>query len=660
MPRFNQNSALLLKKAVDSGITSPAELANIMGNAAVETGNFTSMHESFRYRSADRLIAVVPSADERFTRVQIEEAVVSDDAQRIAAIMYEGRADLGNTELGDGWKYHGRGYFQYTGRYNYTHYGAKFGVDLANNPDVAAEPEIAARLAIAYWQEKVPAHLREDVRAAGRIINGGSNGAQARVVASQQWAGTITSELVEGIRNGGITLERLSEIGGRDAAAPENERGSSVRSLQNSLNTLGFTATDGRPLAVDGIDGPATKHAIESFQQRYGLAVTGTADPMTLAAVQASVRALDSVRDIERFGQQFGAPQAAAAPDWRGVPYDTHPGSPSTPAPRLAPAASAPAEHAAAPASRPALPLKPDLPTSMVRALQDNLNQLGVPGDKGQPLQVDGDYGRNTRIAVAAFQHDQGLPVTGLADNRTLGALHAQVVVAELERRAERAELPQTYAPQATDLTPPTSREAAPPAPIFTPRESAAAHARQSDAVRPDTPAALRDTYGSTPLASPAEPVRPYDPAPRRAADAMDYDGRGQHPSASPAHEVLASQVSGLRPFSDPRHPLHALYADVKERLETQGQPLDEDRLTQVVDAMHRQGFSPAFDGSVQVHNDTLYARDYSPWGGMVDVSLKEPAPPMQETLQGAEVHQQALAYQHSLHEERRRGQARV
>jgi hypothetical protein len=37
MPKFNENSALLFTRCVEAGIESPGELANIMGNASVET-----------------------------------------------------------------------------------------------------------------------------------------------------------------------------------------------------------------------------------------------------------------------------------------------------------------------------------------------------------------------------------------------------------------------------------------------------------------------------------------------------------------------------------------------------------------------------------------------------------------------------------------------
>lgn len=53
---------------------------------------------------------------------------------------------LGNSVPGDGARYAGRGYVQLTGRANYKRAGDKLNVDLINNPDLAMNKDIAARI----------------------------------------------------------------------------------------------------------------------------------------------------------------------------------------------------------------------------------------------------------------------------------------------------------------------------------------------------------------------------------------------------------------------------------------------------------------------------------------------------------------------------------
>jgi putative chitinase len=55
-------------------------------------------------------------------------------------------AELGNTEPGDGARFHGRGYVQLTGRRNYRTMGALLGVALVATPDLALDPMIAAEI----------------------------------------------------------------------------------------------------------------------------------------------------------------------------------------------------------------------------------------------------------------------------------------------------------------------------------------------------------------------------------------------------------------------------------------------------------------------------------------------------------------------------------
>lgn len=84
---------------------------------------------------------------------------------------YEGRDDLGNCVAGDGFKFLGRGIFQCTGRDNYERYGKALGLDLANNPALAEEPETALRIAVLYWTD----HKLNDWADADNIL-GTSNG----------------------------------------------------------------------------------------------------------------------------------------------------------------------------------------------------------------------------------------------------------------------------------------------------------------------------------------------------------------------------------------------------------------------------------------------------------------------------------------------------
>lgn len=58
-----------------------------------------------------------------------------------------GRA-LGNTLIGDGYKYRGRGYVQITGRANYQKASLATGRDLITDPDKALDPDVAAHIIV--------------------------------------------------------------------------------------------------------------------------------------------------------------------------------------------------------------------------------------------------------------------------------------------------------------------------------------------------------------------------------------------------------------------------------------------------------------------------------------------------------------------------------
>lgn len=597
MTAFNRSSALLFVRAIEAGITSPDELANLMGNAAVETRNFSTMHEDFRYRSAERLVSQVRSATQRFGWDEIREAVASGQPERIATIMYENRRDLGNSEPGDGWRYHGRGYLMYTGRYNYTEYGRQFGVDLQNNPDLAAEPEMASKLAIAYWQQKVPEHSRNDARLAGVAINGGTNGADQRVLASMHWSKIISAELVHDVQSGRLTIEKL---------APATLSQPEVSQIQANLNMLGITDTRGQVLKVDGIlggPGSRTNEAIAAFQRQTSLPGDLAGQENTeglLAATEAALDARDPMRRLNRFiddvGQYSGT---ATAPSAQAAVSQTHTGLPdflvqtrradaattSAPiptSPQATPAVSA-QERGTSAASGTATAVLPALPQSDLQpgdsgrnviALQQHLHALGATDGDGRPLQLDGRYGQRTQEAVEQFQLWSGRGAKGVADQDTLQALAVQSRFAILQRE-----------------------------------------------------------QGIGPGRHLADNLAPAGPLPSDAAEL-------RYPSAVASANM--GNAADLRSFNQPGHPQHALYSQLKSALPGY---TSEQRLAQFTAALHVEGVRPGDLKAIDVSAER--AQFTTRWGASTSIDLsRAPPPSIEQSLQKIESHSQELQEQ--------------
>lgn len=91
---------------------------------------------------------------------------------------YEGRADLGNTQPGDGSLYRGRGLIQITGRANYAAASMALDIDCLDNPALLEEPENAAMVSAWFWHEKNLNQYADtgDIVTCTRRINGGENG----------------------------------------------------------------------------------------------------------------------------------------------------------------------------------------------------------------------------------------------------------------------------------------------------------------------------------------------------------------------------------------------------------------------------------------------------------------------------------------------------
>ncbi|MCM3874338.1 MAG: peptidoglycan-binding protein [Pyrinomonadaceae bacterium] len=96
--------------------------------------------------------------------------------------LYDNRGDLGNKGVPDGDRFKGRGFIQLTGRANYKEHGEAIGLgnQLIDNPDLANDPDIAARLLVSFIKNKEQAIRKAlsvgDLKKARKLVNGGSHG----------------------------------------------------------------------------------------------------------------------------------------------------------------------------------------------------------------------------------------------------------------------------------------------------------------------------------------------------------------------------------------------------------------------------------------------------------------------------------------------------
>lgn len=159
-------------------INTPVRQAAFIGQCQHESANFKVLQENLNY-SAKGLMATWPS---RFPTLE-EAQKYERNPEKIANKVYGGRADLGNTEDGDGWKFSGKGVIQLTGRSNVTVCGDALGQPFADNPALLLEPKWACMSAGWFWNKKGLNALadNEDWTTLTKRINGGTIGLEDRI-----------------------------------------------------------------------------------------------------------------------------------------------------------------------------------------------------------------------------------------------------------------------------------------------------------------------------------------------------------------------------------------------------------------------------------------------------------------------------------------------
>jgi len=152
--------------------------AAFIGQCQHESGNFKTLEENLHY-SAAGLMRTWPS---RFPSLDVAEKY-ANNPEAIANKVYAGRMGNGDEESGDGWKFHGRGLFQLTGKENYERFGKAINADLINTPEMILQPRYAALSAGWFWNKANLNDLADlgDYETMTKRINGGTLGLDDRI-----------------------------------------------------------------------------------------------------------------------------------------------------------------------------------------------------------------------------------------------------------------------------------------------------------------------------------------------------------------------------------------------------------------------------------------------------------------------------------------------
>lgn len=157
--------------------------------AALWLAHIQAACDDFEINTPQRLAAFLAQIGHESGRLAYVREIWGP-AQVPAQARYEGRADLGNTQPGDGKRFMGRGLIQTTGRANYAATRDGLREFVANVPDFEVNPtalelsQWAALSAAWYWHSRGLNKLADagDFFTITRKINGGTNGMADRLM----------------------------------------------------------------------------------------------------------------------------------------------------------------------------------------------------------------------------------------------------------------------------------------------------------------------------------------------------------------------------------------------------------------------------------------------------------------------------------------------
>jgi putative chitinase len=156
-------------------ITTNLRLAHFLAQCAHESGNFKLVNENLNY-SAQGLKSIFG----KYFPGNLSE-LYARQKEKIGSRVYASRMGNGDEASKEGFKFHGRGYIQLTGKTNYEKFSAFIGEDCVANPDLIASKYPLASAAFFFESNKlwVVCDKGADVAAVTAVtkrVNGGTIG----------------------------------------------------------------------------------------------------------------------------------------------------------------------------------------------------------------------------------------------------------------------------------------------------------------------------------------------------------------------------------------------------------------------------------------------------------------------------------------------------
>lgn len=166
------------------GVSGSLTVAHVLANCAVESQNFTRVRENLNYRSAARIREIFGKNKGIYTLSGAQVEALVNNPEALANVVYADsnrsiNHKLGNRNPGDGWKFHGWGWPQLTGRDVIKSFGRY--VNMSTDEVLArTDPDINALAALwfatVYKRGFIEAAQSDNVLRTRQIWNGGETG----------------------------------------------------------------------------------------------------------------------------------------------------------------------------------------------------------------------------------------------------------------------------------------------------------------------------------------------------------------------------------------------------------------------------------------------------------------------------------------------------